>query len=775
MIFFSFKVNSSTIAKMRFSDIFSNYILYCLLLLLLGCDFAVSENEELQTYIIHVDHSQKPDSFSFHESWHRSMLRSLSYPADDKEMLLYSYNHVMHGFSARLTQTQLSEIEKSPAHVATFQESFGKPFTTYSPKFLGLRQNLGLWPAASYGEGVIIGIIDTGIWPESESFNDKRMPPVPQRWKGQCENGTAFGPSNCNRKLIGARSFSKGLKAAGRKINPEYDYDSPRDFYGHGTHTSSTAAGNHVLGVSHFGYAKGTARGIAPQAHVAMYKVLFATDSLESAATDVLAGMDQAIADGVDIMSLSLGFDQTPYYSDVIAIASLSAVEKGIVVVCATGNDGGHNSTHNAAPWITTVGAGTLDRSFTATMTLENGVTVEGTSYFPESIYISNATIYYGIDNENKSACVYGALNKSEVHGKIVFCDNSLKNDIEGQKQEIERVGAYAGILATDLLLMDPLAFTIPCLILPTASAATVKEYVTAANLPKVKVMTFVTTNLGTASAPQVAYFSSRGPDPINPSILKPDILAPGVDVLAAIAPNKNHMKVGRYELATDYALFSGTSMAAPHVAGVAALLRAVHPEWSPAAIRSAIMTTAYNTDNKGSTLKDQWTGAAATPLDFGSGHINPNKAMDPGLIYDMYLQDYVNFICSLGYTDKQISAVIRRSQWNCSQESNDLNYPSFISIFNKSSTPQVKKFSRMLTNVGDDAAAYNATLLLPLGMKGTLEPSKLFFTRKYQSLSFSLSLEIDKEVSSAVIYGNLKWTDQHGHVVSSPVVAVNI
>ena len=121
-------------------------------------------------------------------------------------------------------------------------------------------------------EDVIVGIIDTGIWLESESFNDEGMSPVPQKWKGKCENGTAFSPSNCNRKLIRAQSFSKGLQAAGTNISKELDFSSPRDFMGHGTHTASTAVGNYGPGVSHFGYAIGTAIGVAPGAHLAMYK-----------------------------------------------------------------------------------------------------------------------------------------------------------------------------------------------------------------------------------------------------------------------------------------------------------------------------------------------------------------------------------------------------------------------------------------------------------------------------------------------------------------------
>ncbi|KAG8654778.1 hypothetical protein MANES_05G175400v8 [Manihot esculenta] len=761
--------------RMRFSNLISDHFLsWLLLLLLLESSNAVSRKEELQTYIIHMDSFHKPVSFSTHESWHRSILKSLPSYVDDEEMLLYSYNNVMHGFSARLTQSQLSELEKSPAHLATYKESFGKPFTTYSPKFLGLSHNYGLWPTAAFGEGVIIGIIDSGIWPESESFNDKGMPPAPKKWKGQCENGTAFSPSNCNSKLIGARSFSKGLIAAHRNISTKIDYNSPRDFFGHGTHTSSTAAGNHVPGVSHFGYARGTATGVAPRAHISMYKVIFATDTAETAASDVLAGMDQAIADGVDIMSLSLGFNQTHYFNDVIAIASLSAIEKGIVVVCAVGNDGDFNSTHNGAPWITTVGAGTLDRSFTAKVTLENGLTVEGTSYFPKSIYITDAPLYYGKDNDSKAYCHHDALVPAEVHGKVVFCDTDTKTNVLKQKKELERVGAYAGILITNTSVLGSFAFNIPFLKISTASGALVRDYVTRVPTPKVRTMEFIFTKLGTKMAPQVAFFSSRGPDPISPNVLKPDILAPGVDVLAAIVPNQPYMKMDGYQIVTDYALLSGTSMAAPHVAGVAALLKCVHPEWSPAAIRSAIMTTAYVTDQSGTILKDQRTGLTATPLDFGAGHLNPNKAIDPGLIYDMYLQDYIDFLCGLGYTEKQLRAIIRRSQWNCSQELGELNYPSFISIFTKENSPMVKKFSRVVTNVGDNTAVYNATLVIPPGMRVTVEPSSLSFTQKFQNQGFSVSLEIDTD-SPAVVYGYLKWSDQHNHVVSSPIVAVKL
>uniref|UniRef100_A0A2N9EI96 Subtilisin-like protease fibronectin type-III domain-containing protein n=1 Tax=Fagus sylvatica TaxID=28930 RepID=A0A2N9EI96_FAGSY len=590
------------------------------------------------------------------KSWHRSILKSLSSsPADEEELLLYSYSHVMHGFSARLTPTQLSEIQNSSAHIATYPESFGKLMTTYTPKFFGMNRHSGIWPAASYGEDVIVGILDTGVWPESESFLDEGMSPVPQRWKGKCENGTAFSPSNCNKKLIGARSFSKGIKHVA--INKEVDYDSTRDFMGHGTHTASTAVGNHVLGVSHFGYAKGTARGVAPHARLAVYKVGWATDTELTAGTDVLAGMEQAISDGVDIMSLSIGINQTSYFTDYIAKGAISAIEKGIFVVCSAGNDQDFKAVYNGAPWITTVGAAALDRSFVARMTLENGLTVEGTSYFPESVSLSNLTLYYGKGNMSKAICNDTALDRNEVVGKVVLCDSNNLN-VSQQIIEVER---------------------------------------------------------------------------------------------------------------------AGTSMSTPIVAGVGALLKAVHPKWSPAAIRSALMTTAYAKDNTGRTLKSQFT-SSATPLHFGAGHIDPNKAMDPGLIYDIGFQDYVDFLCGLEYTNEQMRILLKRNEWHCNKKlSHELNYPSFIVVLSyKTTYPATMNFSRVVTNVGNDTSVYKANLEnIPTGMKIKVEPSTLTFTEKYQNQSFVLSVEIEIEFPM-IIYGFLKWIDQYGHIVSSPIVAIN-
>ncbi|CAL5377374.1 unnamed protein product [Camellia sinensis] len=755
--------------------------LLCFFLLLVGMSAAIVADDR-RTYIIHVDKSAMPSPFPDHHSWYMSTLSSLSSPNGVLPTHLYTYNHVLDGFSAVLSQSQLDQLEKMPGHVATYPETFGKLQTTHSPKFLGLEPNVGLWPAANFGDDMIVGVIDSGIWPESESFRDDEMPPVPERWRGSCESGVEFNSSNCNRKLIGARSFSKGMKEAGLNISKTYDYDSPRDFFGHGTHTSSTAAGSPVQDASYFNYAKGTAIGMAPKARLAMYKVIFFNTTYEAAASDTIAGMDQAIADGVDIMSLSLGFNETAFEQNPIAVAAFTAMEKGIIVVCAAGNRGPHGFTIlNGAPWITTIGAGTIDRDYAAEVTLGDygDLTVSGKSVYPLDLLVSRVPIYFGHGNRSKEICDNYSLDPKDVAGKYVFCDFS--ESFGFNTFETDRAGAAGAIFSTDsAMFLYPSDFNNPYVAVIQEVGNSIKDYLIKAKNTTVSIK-FQQTVLGTKPAPIVANFSSRGPDRKSPWILKPDILAPGVNILAAYAPNRGIAPIGDDHdyLLSDFVLLSGTSMACPHVAGISALLKAVHRDWSPAAIRSALMTTAYVIDNANGTIIDMTTGVAGTPLDYGSGHVDPVKAIDPGLVYDLEAQDYINYLCGMDYTNQQIKIITKRSNFSCDQASLDLNYPSFMILLNNTNTTSYT-FKRVLTSVVNISSVYHAVVNAPSGMKVVVEPPTIAFDGKYSTAKFSMTVEVDAGVGdvgiqsdSIVNYGYLSWNEVKGkHVVRSPVVA---
>ncbi|KAJ4716302.1 Subtilisin-like protease [Melia azedarach] len=747
-----------------------------------------------RTYIIHMDKSAMPAPFSTHHDWYLSTLSSLLSSDGVAPIHLYTYSHVLDGFSAVLSQNHLDQLQKMPGHRAAYPETIGHLHTTRTPKFLGLKKQAGIWPAAGFGSDILVGVLDTGIWPESESFNDDGMPPVPERWRGTCEVGTDFLASNCNRKLIGARSFSKGMQQYHENISKIYDYDSPRDYFGHGSHTSSTIAGSPVQDADYFGYAEGTAIGVAPMARIAMYKVLFFQNSYEAAATDVLAGMDQAIADGVDVMSLSLGFTETTFDENPIAIGAFAALKKGIFVACSAGNSGPHAYTIlNGAPWITTVGAGTIDREFSAHVNLddagltvtgksvEGGLTLTGKSVYPENLFVSRVPIYFGYGNKSKEICDLNSLDPDDVAGKYIFCafDYDGYITVNQQLDEMYRTGASGAIFSSNMgQFLSPNDFNMPFVVVNVKDGELVKKHILHAENATVSIK-FQITILGTKPAPQVADFSSRGPARRSPWILKPDILAPGVDILAAWAPNKPWTPIREDDyLLTDYALVSGTSMSCPHAAGIAALLKATHRDWSSAAIRSAMMTTANLFDNANGMITDMTTGGAGTPLDFGAGHVNPNKAMDPGLVYDTDVQDYINYLCALNYTGQQIKVLTGTSNFTCQNANLDLNYPSFIVILNNTNTTSFT-FKRVLTNVADTRSLYTAAVQAPTGMKVVVQPAMVSFARKYSKAEFSLTVNIDlgnpsrPQIGYIGNFGFLTWHEVNGkHTVRSPIVS---
>ncbi|XP_021285053.1 subtilisin-like protease SBT1.9 [Herrania umbratica] len=725
----------------------------------------------VNTYIVHMDKSFMPKVFASHHSWYSSTVDSLksrntalSNNPRSSPTLIYSYDSAAHGFSAVLSPDELETLKKSPGFVSAYPDRSVTLDTTHTPEFLSLNPYSGLWPASNYGEDIIIGVIDSGVWPESDSYEDDGMTPVPARWKGVCEEGQEFNSSMCNSKLIGARYFNKGVIAANPGVN--ISMNSARDTIGHGTHTSSTAGGNYVKDASFFGYAKGTARGLAPRSRLAMYKVLWEEGRYSA---DVLAGMDQAIADGVDVISISMGFDEVPLYKDPIAIASFAAMEKGVLVSSSAGNEGPNLGTlHNGIPWVLTVAAGTIDRSFAGIVSLGDGQTITGWTLFPASALVKEFSLIY---NKSLSACNSSHLLSDAPDG-IIICDNTGSLPI--QIGRITRSRAYGAIFISD----EPeLRRSMPCpgVVISTEDAPALIKYATS-NKDATASIKFQQTILGTKPAPAVASYTSRGPSPSYPGILKPDIMAPGSIVLAAYSPNNIAATIGAYIfLSSNVAMLSGTSMACPHASGIAALLKGAHPDWSAAAIRSALVTTANPLDNTMKPIRDNGDDnmSFASPLAMGAGQIDPNQALDPGLIYDATPQDYVNLLCIMNFTQSQILTITRSKRYNCSNPSSDLNYPSFIALYNPNVTETIAKiFQRTVTNMGEGAATYNVKIVQPQGSTIVVSPKTLVFKNTYEKQIFSVTISYSSHKEERVSFGELVWVEENGkHTVRSPVV----
>lgn len=717
-----------------------------------------------------MDKSSMPKIFNSHHHWYSATINSLKTTTLENS-LLYTYDNVLHGFSALLSENELRNLKNFPGFLSASKDKIVTLDTTHTTDFLSLNPSSGLWPASGFGKDVIIGVVDSGFWPESRSFNDDGMGEIPGKWKGGCDSGENFNSSMCNKKVIGARYFNKALvaKNPGVKIT----MNSPRDVDGHGTHTASTAAGNYVDNVSFFGYAKGTAKGVAPRARLAIYKVTWFEGAYTS---DVIAGIDQAVADGVDILSISLGFyGVDPFYENPLAIASFGAMEKGVLVAVSAGNDGpGSKTLHNDIPWALTVAASTVDRTFAGTLTLGNGQVIAGWTMFPASVLLENYPLFY---NKTMALCDDPEL-LSRSPFAIIICDDTGKT-LE-QLEHVTRSNSVGAVfISEDPVLFEKGGVPWPAVVVTRKEGKSVIDYAKSAKEPLASIK-FQETILGKKPAPSVALYSSRGPSKNYPGVLKPDLMAPGSLVLAAFTPVRASAMIGyQMTLSSEYTMMSGTSMACPHAAGVAAMLRGSHPDWSPAAIRSAMMTTANNLDNTNSPIKDFGNKMQiASPLDMGVGQIVPNRALDPGLVYDIAPKEYITLLCFMNYTKQQISIITRRSstQINCSRTSGDINYPSFVAVQSNQTKTTVQVFQRTVMNVGAGAAEYHANITAPKGSKVTVSPGKLVFLKKYEKQSYSLTISskaiTSKNGSMVSSFGWLSWIEEHGkYVVRSPIV----
>ncbi|KAL5858468.1 hypothetical protein ACOSQ3_005926 [Xanthoceras sorbifolium] len=726
----------------------SSQLQFILFLLFLSGSFLTTQTLSTdqavkKTYIIRIDSQSKPSIFPTHFHWYSSEF--VSSPVQ----ILHTYDTVFHGFSATLSSDQAASLSDHPAVLAVIEDQRRELHTTRSPQFLGLRNQRGLWSDSDYGSDVIVGVFDTGIWPERRSFLDLNIGPVPSKWKGVCQTGVKFTAKNCNKKIIGARFFSKGHEAAERApgpiggINKTVEFMSPRDADGHGTHTASTAAGRYAFRASMEGYASGVAKGVAPKSRLAVYKVCWKNSGCFD--SDILAAFDAAVNDGVDVISISIGGGDgisSPYYLDPIAIGSYGAASRGVLVSSSAGNDGPNGmSVTNLAPWIVTVGAGTIDRNFPAEVILGNGRKLSGVSLYSGTPLVGKMypIIYPGKSGVlSASLCMENSLNPNLVRGKIVICDRGSSPRV-AKGLVVKKAGGVGMVLANGMSNGEGLvgdAHLLPACALGSGEGDAVKAYISSTRNPTATIDFKV------------------GPTGLDSDIRR-----------------------------TEFNILSGTSMAAPHVSGAAALLKSAHPDWSPAAIRSALMTTASVINNLNGSMTDESTGKPSTPYDFGSGHVNLDLAMDPGLVYDITNNDYINFMCGIGYGPKLVQ-VITRSPVNCPARKprpENLNYPSFAALFSTASAGvSSKTFIRTVTNVGQPNAVYTLKIESPpsKGVTVAVKPTKLAFTEAVKKRSFVVTITADSKKlvldDSGAVFGSISWSDGK-HIVRSPIVVTQL
>ncbi|XP_011081356.1 subtilisin-like protease SBT3.5 isoform X2 [Sesamum indicum] len=736
---------------------------------------AFAESSNVSVYIVYLGERQHNDPKLVTDSHHDMLTNLMGSKELAKESMVYSYRHGFSGFAAKLTASQAQQLSEHPDVVGVMPNSFYKLQTTRSWDYLGLSPQTpnNLLNKSNMGDGVIIGVLDTGIWPESKAFRDEGLGEIPSGWKGFCQSGDQFSAAkHCNKKLIGARWFVDGLLAEiGRTLNLTRlgEILSARDAEGHGTHVSSTAAGAYVANVSYDGVGLGTARGGAPRARLAIYKVCWKLSGGQCASADILKAFDEAIKDGVHVLTLSIAAASLPLYSEVdgrdaIAIGSFHAIARGITVVCGAGNDGPLPQTvKNTAPWIITVAASTMDRAYPTQITLGNNKTFQGQSIYTGKEEGFTGLFYPADGGPDATAGVCEDLNLKPnlVAGKVVLCFTTVSSRIVTQiAARSVRVAGGVGVIVSK----PPNDITAQCRSFPCAEVdyevgTQILFYIRSAGHPVVK-LSPPPTLVGKAVPAKIAEFSSRGPNTVAASVLKPDIAAPGVQIIAATSALDTSAEQG-------FTMLSGTSMATPHIAGIVALLRALHADWSPAAIRSALTTTAWMSDPYGVPIFAEGDPhKLADPFDFGGGIANPNGAACPGLVYDMDESDYINYLCSMEYNNSAISRLTGKPV-TCPKTVSllDVNLPSITIPYLGNSTT----LTRTVTNVGATNSIYHVIVEPPTGTIVLVNPPILIFNSMTKKISFTVTVSSMHQLSAGYYFGSLIWTDGV-HDVRSPI-----
>ena len=718
---------------------------------------------------------------------------------------VYSYRYTFNGFAAKLTPVQAQKLRSKKNVLNVWEDQVRYLSTNDSPIFLGLFDSQGglVTDLGLKGEDVVIGIIDSGIAPEHASFSDSKPasrprlcrstwaetsllgiwlclrfdrrddevtyePPID--WNGSCEVGERFTSDNCNNKIIGARFYIDGFLES-FDIDPN-EFVSPRDADGHGTHIASTAAGNEVRAVL-AGTDVDRINGIAPRARIAVYKACWLEPGQvrgSCATSDLQRAIEDAVADGVDIINYSVGNTDISI-SDPDDLALLAASDAGVLSVVAAGNDGPSEATilsPAGAPWVLTVGASSrTGEKFEEAMKVNAPTNLAANYAAREASFTPalkdagpiTAELVLVDDGDGAFGTVFDAceplVNGSEVADKIALLQRGFC-DFEVKLKNVENAGALAAVVFNNqsgLIIMSGTrdSVNIPAVMVGQADGQLLFDELENGERAEVTLDKNLFLNLP-EDGNVMASFSSRGPNLAEPDVLKPDVTAPGVDILAAQPPDVAN---GIQEESFQY--LSGTSMSAPHVAGIAALLKEAHPDWQPATIKSALMTTARQ-----DIFKADGTTPADT-FDIGSGHVVPNLAVDPGLVYAAQKEDYDAYTCG--------TPAPRPSEADCDElvaagfptDAVDLNLPSIA----LSTLVSQRSISRRVTNVGE-AGQYTAQVVAPPGIGVKVTPSTLALAPGEVG-RYEISLTARDAELYEWQFGSVNWVDAN-HTVHSPI-----
>jgi subtilisin family serine protease len=708
---------------------------------------------------------------------------------------VYSYKYSFNGFAARLTAAEAEALRGRGDVLNVWEDEYLELQTNSTPDYLDLTNGGEPWSKGYAGEDIVVGIIDTGVVPEHPSFADVPTPkkgnkgPLipygapPESWVGTgCDFGnSAFNPDDasaeCSNKLLTAKCYVAGFSNVvdpslpcggdGAFLVPD-EFLSARDASDHGSHTASTAAGNFGVEASIDGEPLGSISGMAPRARVAVYKICWLAPGATNfgcASSDAMAAIDEAVADGVDVLNYSIGGPSTTF-NGADDISFLFAADAGVFVATSNGNSGPGAETVGTpagVPWITAVGAAQDNEVFGTGIVVSAPNAVAGT--------------YIGLEGAGDVALSdTGDISAEVVPTEPLDACLPLTNDLSGsialairggcsfstKYNNAAAAGAQAIVVYNDGTApdrIDPITMaapgtTIPGIMISFTDGALLEATASGGETVTGTVGPSIVVSLDN----RIAGFSSRGPNGGAPDIIKPDVAAPGVSILAAGSP----FDAGGADDGQFFSFLSGTSMASPHVAGIFALLKEAHPDWTPAMAKSALMTTARQN------LKKTFADAAADPFDIGAGHIVPEEAFDPGLAYDAGLFEYAAFSCGNNVSIFTPGTCNFLASLGLSFDGSDLNYPS-IGIGKLVGSQTV---TRTVTNVANNNGnkSFTVSVDAPPGIEVSVNPSTIKLKRG-ETATYEVTLTATEDaVAEEWAFGSLTWSHGGEYSVRSPI-----